>query len=226
MADRNTVDSDGDDGEPNETGRTSTTDGSPARRSAGGTDTGGADLPSRVVDEAERLTRLERSAVDENERGAYERRRDELLSGHEFTARIRDDEGDDVLVLYPESWHEDGVIRTDRIEDIDRAVEIRLEGAGDPDDWDAIDARNRDLVETVREAHGDVHGDNASSLADFASNHYAKPIESLTSEEVLEFRTEYFVRNAWPDEKQQNVIEESIELLFEAADQPVPDRRL
>ncbi|WP_254524052.1 DUF7108 family protein [Natrinema caseinilyticum] len=227
MADRNTVDADDDDGEPNETGRTSAAEGSgsPTPRSTSGADTGGADLPSRVVDEVERLTRLERSVIDENERGAYERRRDELLSDHEFTARIRDDEGDDVLVLHPESWHEDGVIRTDRIEDVDRAVEIRLEGADDPDDWDAVDARNRELVESVREAHGDVHGDNASSVADFASNHYAKPIESLTSEEVTEFRTEYFVRNAWPDEKQQNVIEESIELLFETADQPVPDRR-
>ncbi|MFD1562108.1 rnhA operon protein [Haloarchaeobius amylolyticus] len=184
-----------------------------------------AELPRDVVDEVERLTRLERTAVDDNEATAYEQRRDDLLDEHDFTSRIRDDEGDDVLVLHPEEWHEDGVIRTDRIEDIDRAVEIPLEGTGDPDDWDDVEAHNRDLVATVREAHGEVHGDNAATLADFAGNHYAKPIESLTGDELGEFRTEYFVRNAWPSEKQQKMIDESIELVFEAAGERVPERR-
>jgi len=137
-----------------------------------------------------------------------------------------DDDGDDVLVLHPEEWHEDGVIRTDRIEDIDRAVEVPLEGTGDPDDWDDVDAHNRDLVATVRDAHGDVHGDNAAILADFAGNHYAKPIESLTGEELAEFRSEYLVRNAWPSEKQRDVIDESIELIFETAEEQVPERRV
>ncbi|MFA9417554.1 rnhA operon protein [Natrinema sp. HArc-T2] len=180
------------------------------------------DLPLDVVDEVERLTRLKRTAVDDNEATAYEDRRDDLLEEHDFTSRIRDDDGDDVLVLHPEEWHEDGVIRTDRIDDIDRAVEIPLEGAGDPDDWDDVDAHNRDLVATVRDAHGDVHGDNAAILADFAGNHYAKPIESLTGDELAEFRTDYFVRNAWPSDNQQEVIEESIELVFETADERAP----
>lgn len=180
------------------------------------------DLPRDVVDEVERLTRLKRTAVDDNEATAYEQRRDDLLDEHDFTSRIRDDDGDDVLVLHPEEWHEDGVIRTDRIEDIDRAVEIPLEGTGDPDEWDDVDAHNRELVAAVTEAHSDVHGDNAAILADFAGNHYAKPIESLTGDELAEFRTEYFVRNAWPSEKQQEVIDESIELIFETADKRVP----
>ncbi|MDS0474909.1 rnhA operon protein [Natrinema sp. 1APR25-10V2] len=181
------------------------------------------ELPRGVVDEVERITRLERTAVDENEADAYDARRDDLLDEHDFTSRIRDDDGDDVLVLHPAEWHEDGVIRTDRIDDIDRAVEIPLEGTSDPDDWETVDARNRDLVEAVRADHGDVHGDNAALLADFAGNHYAKPIASLTSEELAEFRTEYFVRNAWPSEKQQEMIEESIELVFEVAGEPNPD---
>ncbi|TMT86434.1 rnhA operon protein [Haloterrigena sp. H1] len=184
------------------------------------------DLPRDVVDEVERLTRLTRTTVDDNEATAYEDRRDDLLEEHDFTSRIRDDDGDDVLVLHPEEWHEDGVIRTDRIEDIDRAVEIPLEGAGDPDDWDDVDTHNRDLVATVRDAHGDVHGDNAAILADFAGNHYAKPIESLTGEELAEFRSEYLVRNAWPSEKQRDVIDESIELIFETAEEQVPERRV
>jgi len=181
------------------------------------------DLPRDVADEVERLTRLKRTTVDDNEATAYEQRRDDLLDEHDFTSRIRDDDGDDVLVLHPEEWHEDGVIRTDRIEDIDRAVEIPLEGTGDPDEWDDVDAHNRDLVATVRDTYGDVHGNNAAILADFAGNHYAKPIESLTGDELAEFCTDYFVRNAWPSDDQQEVIAESIELIFETADERVPN---
>ena len=181
------------------------------------------DLPRDVVDEVERLTRLTRTTVDDNEATAYEDRRDDLLDEHDFTSRIRDDDGDDVLVLHPEEWHEDGVIRTDRIEDIDRAVEIPLEGTGDPDEWDDVDAHNRDLVATVRDTHGDVHANNAAILADFAGNHYAKPIESLTGDDLAEFCTDYFVRNAWPSDDQQEVIAESIELIFETADERVPN---
>ncbi|WP_226041815.1 rnhA operon protein [Natrinema sp. DC36] len=183
------------------------------------------ELPREAVDEVERLTRLERTAVDENEIEAYESRRDELLDEHDFTSRIRDDDGDDVLVLHPEEWHEDGVIRTDRIEDIDRAVEIPLEGTENPDDWEAVDEHNRDLVAAVRADHGDVHGDNAAMLADFAGNHYAKPMDELTGDELAEFQSEYVVRNAWPTEKQQNVLAESIELVFETATEPVPKRQ-
>ncbi|MFB1062835.1 rnhA operon protein [Natrinema sp. H-ect4] len=201
-------------------------DGTSNQQDGDGADTPkDTDLPREVVDEVERLTRLERTAVDENEIEAYENRSDELLDEHDFTSRIRNDDGDDVLVLHPEEWHEDGAIRTDRIEDIDRAVEIPLEGAESPDDWEAVDEHNRDLVAAVRADHGDVHGDNAAMLADFAGNHYAKPMDELTGDELAEFRTEYVVRNAWPSEKQQNVLAESIELVFEAATEPVPNRQ-
>ncbi|NKE36010.1 hypothetical protein GWG54_09285 [Natronococcus sp. JC468] len=182
------------------------------------------DLPDDVVEEAERLTRLARTATDENERAARLERRDDLLDEHGFTARVRDDE-DATLVLHPAEWHEDGVIRTDRIEDIDRAIEIRLEGTEDPDDWRAVDERNRQLAAAVRERHGDVHGDNADALAAFFGNHYAKPIASATPAELEEFRTEYFVRNAWPSAAQREAIEESIRLAFEAVDEPHPELR-
>ncbi|QFU84044.1 DUF7108 family protein [Natronorubrum aibiense] len=183
------------------------------------------ELPVDVVDEAERLTRLERMTPDDDEAQAHAQRRDDLLEDYEFTARVRDDDGDDVLVLHPEAWHDDdeGVIRTDRIEDISRAVEIPLEGTGDPDDWDVVDAHNRELVEHVREAHGDVHGDNATALADFVGNHYAKRIEELTGPELSEFRTEYFVRNSWPSADQHEVIDDSITLVYETAGEPIPD---
>ncbi|MFP8953948.1 rnhA operon protein [Natrialbaceae archaeon A-arb3/5] len=185
----------------------------------------GDELPDNVVEEAERLTRLERSSTDENEATAHDDRRERLLSRHEFTSRIRDD-GDAVLVLHPTEWTEDGVIRTERIEDISRAVEIPLEGTGDPDDWETVDERNRELVERVRERHGEVHGENAAVLADFASNHYAKSIESLTGSELTEFCTEYFVRNAWPSASQHAAIEDSLDVVYETAGEPVPEFRI
>ncbi|NGM69008.1 rnhA operon protein [Natronolimnobius sp. AArcel1] len=182
------------------------------------------ELPAEVVDEAERLTHLERAAVDDNEATAYADRREELLAEYDFTSRIRK-EDDATLVCHPEEWHDDenGVIRTDRINDISRAVEIQLEGTEDPDDWAAVDAHNRDLADRVREAYGDVHGDNADTLADFLGNHYAKPLEYLTGLELSEFRTEYFVRNAWPSEEQRAAIDESIRLTYDAADESVPE---
>ncbi|RQG96794.1 DUF7108 family protein [Natrarchaeobius oligotrophus] len=188
-------------------------------------DDDGDELPPSVVDEAERLTRLERTATDEAERRARADRRDRLLAEYEFTARVRDD-GDAVLVLHPATWHDDGTIRTERIDDLSRAIEIPLEGTDDPDDWDAVDAHNRAIAARVRDRHGDVHGDNAAALADFVGNHYAKRIESMTGAELAEFRSEYFVRNAWPSDSQRDAVEKSIELVYEAADEPVPEFRL
>ncbi len=208
------------------------TDSNESPRSADGAENPNADavdadheeLPADVVDEAERLTRLTRTTPDESEAQAHGQRRAELLEDHDFTARIRDDDGDDVLVLHPEEWHDEaeGVIRTDRIDDLSRAVEIPLEGSGDPDDWDVVDAHNRELVEQVQASHGDVHGDNATALADFVGNHYAKRIEELTDTELSEFRTEYFVRNSWPSDEQRAVIDESIRLVYETAEEPMP----
>lgn len=178
--------------------------------------------PAAVVEAAERLTRRAREAVDEAEAAAYLRDRDERLAGHGYTARVREDDSRDVLVLHPERWTEDGTIRTDRIEDIDRGVEVPLSGPGEADDWAAVDEHNRDLVATVREYHGEVHAANAAALADFMGNHYAKPIESATRSELLEFLEEYFPRNAWPTDEQRAVVEKSVRVTFDAADERCP----
>lgn len=199
------------------------TEGSTSREA---TDEADSSLPRSVVDDAERLTRLERNAVDDEEAAAYEAERETLLEDHEYTARIRT-EDDDVLVLHPQEWHDEdaGVIRTDRIDDTERAIEIPLEGAADPDDWAEVDTQNRALVDEVRASHGDIHGDNAAMLADFMGNHYAKPMESATAAELSEFRTEYVVRNAWPSDEQRDALERSIKLVFETAGEPVPEYR-
>ncbi|WP_227131916.1 DUF7108 domain-containing protein [Halorubellus salinus] len=181
------------------------------------------ELPGRVVDHADRLTRLAREAVDEDEAAAYRTDREETLAEHGFTARVREDDAGETLVLHPEEWLDDGTIRPDRIEDTDRAVEVSLSGASDPDEWQDVDDHNRALVESVRENHGEVHGTNATVLADFAGNHYAKPIEDLTATELREFETEYVPRNAWLDDDQSTVLRESVRYAFDVAKERVPD---
>jgi hypothetical protein len=174
------------------------------------------ELPADVIEEAETLTRRTRRAVDENEATAYREARDELLAKHDFTARIRDEERA-VLVLYPEEWVEDGTVRPELIEDIDRGIERPLEGAGDPDDWETVGEHNDAIAETIADEHGGVHGANARELATFLSNHYAKPIEDATDDELTEFLTDYYKRNVWPSDDQKAVVEESVRLTVERA---------
>jgi hypothetical protein len=176
-----------------------------------------ADLPPGAIGEAERLTRLAREAGDPDEREAHRERRAEVAADHGYTARVREEDAGEVLVLYPEEWIEEGLVRTDRIEDLDRAVERPLSGPGDPEEWDAIEEHNRSIVERVAETQGPVHGANARAFADFMGNHYARPVESADSPEIEEFLTEYFPRNAWPNAEQKEVVEDSIELLLGVA---------
>jgi dipeptidyl aminopeptidase/acylaminoacyl peptidase len=172
------------------------------------------DLPTDTVEEAERLTRLARRAVDDNEAAAYRQERDALLAEHGYTARVRTDDRD-TLVCYPEEWVDaDGNVHPERIDDIDRGVERPLEGPGEAEDWDGVADHNDELVAAVAADHDGVHRENARALADFASNHYAKPIDDLTREELREFRDDYFVRNAFPSDEQERRLSESIRLVF------------
>ena len=176
-----------------------------------------SDLPSEVLDEAERLTVLAREAVDDRERDAYIAERASLLADYEYTARVREEDTGDVLVCHPAEWVVDGVIRPDRVDDIDRGVERRLSGPGDPDEWDAVDEANRAVAAAVAEAHGPVHGATATALADFMSNHYAKRIDEATPGELDEFKAEYFPRNAWPTSEQRELLDDSVALAVEKA---------
>lgn len=179
------------------------------------------ELPADIVEEAERLTRLARRVEDDDEAAAYRRERDRLLADHEFTARVRS-ENHDVLVLHPEEWVDDGTIYPDRIDEIDRAAEIPLEGPGEAEEWDEIDEHNRSIVADVHDEHGAAHGANAEAFADFVGNHYAKPIEDVTPSEIEEFLTEYYPRNVWPTEKQAAIVETSVQHVFEATDADAP----
>lgn len=173
------------------------------------------DLPDDVVDEAERLTRLARDAVDDAAANAYRDRRDSLLAEHGFVPRLR--ERDDTLVCYPDEWLDDGRVQLDDVEDTDRAAEVSLSGPGEQGDYEEAAARNERLVERVRERHGDVHGDNAAAFAEFMNNYYARPMDTADDREREEFLAEYFPRNAWPTDEQRERVEESLALIFEVA---------
>lgn len=175
-----------------------------------------AGLPDSVLDEAERLTRLARRATDEAEATAYRERRSDLLAEHGYEARVRE-EGRDTLVCYPAEWVVDGTVRPERVENVDRGIERPLEGPGEAAQWEVVADHNREVAAAVADDHGETHGANARALADFASNHYAKPIEDLSSAERSEFVEEYFPRNAWPSDDQTAVVEESVRLTVAVA---------
>jgi hypothetical protein len=177
-------------------------------------------LPADAVAEAERLTRLAREAVDDGERTAYREDRAALLDDHDYVARVR--EADDTLVLYPQEWVTDGTVYPEDIEDVDRGVEVSLSGPGDPEEWDDVEEHNTAVVERVRETGGDVHAQNVRAFADFMGNHYARHVETASSDEIAEFVGEYFPRNAWPSATQREKIEESIDLVFEVTDREPP----
>ena len=181
-----------------------------------------AEIPDDVLEEVERLSRLARRAVDDGEREAYTDRRDSLLATHGYRAQIRRADHGEVLVCYPADWVVDGTVYPDRIDDTSRAVERPLDGPGEPDDWDELDARNREIVRTVAKSAGPTHGANADAFADFMGNHYAKPIADATPAEVEEFLTEYYPRNAWPSEEQRSAVHDSLEHVFAAADVEPP----
>ena len=181
------------------------------------------DLPADVIEEAERLTRLAREAVDEGEAAAYRDDRDDLLDAHDYTARVREEDTGEVLVCHPQEWTDDGVIHPDRVEDIDRGVERRLSGTGDPDEWDQIAESNQAVADAIADEHGPVHGATAQALADFMSNHYAKRIADATPAELTEFETDYFRRNSWPTDKQRSLVGESVQLAVEKSEGRLPE---
>jgi hypothetical protein len=184
------------------------------------------DLPTDVVEDVARLTRLARRAVDEQETTAYREERAALLEEYGYECRVREEESSATLACYPAAWlDDDGVVQMDAVEDTDRGVEVALSGPGDPDEWEAVAEHNREVAREVRDEHGDVHGDTAAAFAAFMSNHYARRVETASDDELAEFRAEYFPRNAWPSEAQEAALSESIALVFRAAGREPPTRR-
>ncbi len=180
------------------------------------------DVPNGVVEEAVRLTRLARRAVDEAEAEAYRADREERVAEHGFRTRIREEEARDVLVLYPAEWMVNGTVQFDAIEDTDRAIERTISGIGDANTYDRVNSHNRNIVARVRGDAGEVHAANANAFADFMGNHYVRHVGSATDAEVCEFLEEYYPRNAFPTDEQRAVVKTSLRLVFEVAGQEPP----
>ncbi len=178
--------------------------------------------PEDVIERAVRLTRRARTAVS-IPADRLRAERDRTLAAHGFVARVRDAGSDPVLVCYPAAWiDDDGVVRPDRIDDRDRAIERPVHETEPTVDFDRVDAHNRTIVADVEAAGGPVHAANAAAFADFMGNHYVKPVEAAADDEVVEFLEEYFPRNAWPADDQRAVVEESLRAVFEAAGRAEP----
>lgn len=172
------------------------------------------ELPSRVIEEVERLTRLIRRESDKQSRG-YRKRRKRLLVEYGYEARVREETEGDVLVCYPAEWLSDGEVVLDRIEDRARAIERPLEGSDE--EWAVVERANQEIVTQVREDYGSVHAANVRALADFLGNHHVVPISGATEAHLREFRTEYYPRNAWPSDDQRAVLDQSLRITFEVA---------
>lgn len=174
-------------------------------------------LPNNVLTAVSALARKERDADDEQRAQRFHQRRDTLLAEHGYSSRIREDDAGVTLVCYPRAWVSGGAVDRDRIDDLEAAVEVPIEGAGDPDDWDEIAAANRDIAEAVAAEHGPVHGANARAFAAFMSNHRARNVATATDQDRTEFREEYYVRNVWPTADERAVVDRSLELVQEIA---------
>lgn len=177
-------------------------------------------LPSAVIEEAVRLTRLaNRAATGDQSRSEeaekYRTKRDTLLTTHDYTARVRDDP-DPVVVLYPSAWVTNGTVDLDAIEDTDNAIERPLTG-GEAIDYDTAATHNQAIVETVADTYDETHAANAAAFATFMNNHRTRPIETATATDITEFREEYYPRNTWPTATQQDCIHRSLRYTLEIA---------
>lgn len=178
-------------------------------------------LPTEVIEEAVRLSRLaHRAASDATDRteeaDQYRRHRDELLADYGYTARIRTDDEDPIVVMYPDEWLSEGTIDTDAIDDTDAAVERSLTGGGEQD-YDTAVTQNQAVVEQVADEHGDPHTANAAAFAAFMNNHRARPIATATAADIDEFLTDYYPRNSWPTDAQRHTIVRSLRYALVAA---------
>lgn len=163
-----------------------------------------ADLPVAAIETAVRLARTSVGGPE----AANDRLADHL-SSHGYGYRIRRDPEGPVLVCYPETWVNDGVLDRDAIDSVDDAIERPLFPVP-PADWAAIDEHNRQVANRVSAEYGSAHGHNAAAFATYMSNHHALPVEDATPVMVDTFLAEYYPRNVWPPTAAAELVEESV----------------
>ncbi len=134
---------------------------------------------------------------------------EEVLSPYGYIPRIREEGDPPALVCYPADWREDGAVRVEAIESLDRAIELPL-FPGDTEDWERVARANEQVVDRVAEEYGEAHASNARAFADFMDNHRGHRIANATDADVEEFLTQYYPRNVWADESAESLVEESV----------------
>lgn len=187
------------------------------------------ELPPSVINEALRLTRLARRAPEHPQEsgpkdrawgkaaGQYRDERDMLLDSYEYRAHVREDDRGATLVCYPAEWLRAGQVDLDAVEDTDRAVERRLEGAGEPGTWEPVSTHNEAIADRVADRYGEPHAATARAFARFMSSHRVRRIGTATGDDILGFVDEFFPRNTWPDERQQAAVMRSLRLTLTVA---------
>jgi hypothetical protein len=187
------------------------------------------DLPPSVIDEAVRLTRLARRAQEQPPDGdradrasgaepdQYRDERDTLLDSYDYRANVREDDRGATLVCFPAEWLAEDQVDMSAIEDMDRAVERRVEGAGEAGTWEPVSAHNEAIADRVADRYGDPHAATARSFARFMSSHRVRRIGTATGDDILEFVDEFFPRNTWPSDHQQATVMRSLRLTIAVA---------
>jgi hypothetical protein len=167
-------------------------------------------LPSSVQEKVVSLTRRSRRESNDN----HLNRRDQILDKYDLEARVRDE--DDTLVIYPTEWIDsNGNIDFSEVDDKNNAIEISLSGPNKDADWEEVYQYNMRIVSRVRDEFGDVHAKNIEEFGEFLANHYLKKITEATEEEKKDFMNEFFVRNVWSTDKQESVLDDSLEIVEE-----------
>lgn len=176
----------------------------------GDTEADGEDETPAWVDEVVELARPALGGGDLSEAR-------EAAGQHGFGVRLRDT----VLVLYPEDWLEDGVVRPDV--DVDRAFEVDL---ADTADRQRARERNEKLLgefesSVERGTVDDVAVEdvvfNVRRFAEFCANHHGVAVDEA-GDVVEEFVSDYYVRNVWASESQREALVASLDVVFDWLD--------
>lgn len=166
-----------------------------------------------AIDRVVELTRALEATNDSETVSTLNDRRARLLDRLELHLHLREEDAGKVLVLYPSSWIEDGVVDPGRIESVNEAIEIPLFPSVTEDDWAEVHESNMSLADEIEARFGPVHGENIRSLGTYLSNHHLTRFEDMTDEQCSVFRDDYFVRNVWATAEQKAMLDRSLTII-------------
>ncbi len=170
-----------------------------------------AEPPSRDDDWVQEVVRRARASIGRGDKGELKGAK-ELAEAHGYRFRLRDD---DVLVLHPQDWLDgDGVLQEDV--DTSEALEIQL---GDSGGAEEARDRNTEILEQVEEVVEDPDVFfNVEQFMEYCENHHGVAVDEVTRKQLETFLVDYYPRNVWASEEQEDALERSLEKLFELVD--------